>query len=299
MGRLLLARGSRGALVEKVQLGLGFEQQDVDGVYGGQTETGIMDLQATTGQLKTGRVDTDLWTAITTLPVPALFERALQLTADFEGHGFTLAQGNFDGAGITWGIIGFTLKHGEISAIVNQVNSVHPELVTLAFAELTPKLLQIVNAPLQQQIEFADSISIGPKKATLAEPWRSSFRLFGDLEEVRKVQLERARMQYFDPAGATAARLGLATELGVALCFDIHVQNGRVKKSIETSILGTSFSTEEKLRVALANAVADASSIKYREDVRSRKLTLATGAGTVHEADFTVPNWGLDELPAT
>ena len=101
MARLLLARGSRGMLVKKVQRGLRFDERDIDGIYGGQTEGGVSDFQTTGGQTANGQVDTDTWTAITSLPVPELFERALQLTADFEGHGFTLAQGNFDGAGIT------------------------------------------------------------------------------------------------------------------------------------------------------------------------------------------------------
>ena len=37
-----------------------------------------------------------------------------------EGHGFTMVAGDFDGAGLTWGIIGFTLKHGEIQRIVQE-----------------------------------------------------------------------------------------------------------------------------------------------------------------------------------
>ena len=299
MSRLLLARGSRGALVEKVQDALKFEARDIDGIYGGQTESGVRDFQTKSGQTTTGQVDTETWTMITTLPVPELFERALQLTADFEGHGFTLAQGNFDGAGITWGIIGFTLKGGELSGIVLEINRSNPDLVKLAFAELTPKLLEVMSAPSSTQIEFADSISIGTKKATLAEPWRSAFALFGAIAEVQLVQLRRAREKYFNPAVGTARRLGLTTEQGIALCFDIHVQNGGVKKSIETSLHGQGFNTQEDLRVVLANSVADSSRPKYREDVRSRKLTIATGSGTVHGANFTLASWGLDEIEVT
>ena len=298
MSRLLLARGSRGALVETVQRGLGFAKDEVDGIYGGGTEAGVSEFQTKNGQNTTGQVDTDSWKAITSLPTPGLFGRALQLTADFEGHGFTLAQGNFDGAGITWGIIGFTLASGEIPEIVSVINSTNPQLIKSAFDDLAPKLLQIIKASPQKQIEFADSISIGPKKVRLAEPWRSSFGVFGSFAEVQRLQMERAQSRYFEPALATASRLRLTTELGVALCFDVHVQNGGVKNAIETSLRGKNFSSERKLRIALANAVADSSRPKYQEDVRSRKLTLATGSGTVHGAKFVTPNWGLDELPA-
>ena len=46
----------------------------------------------------------------------------LQITADYKGTGFTLANGNFDGAGITWGIVGFTLSNGELSTMLRDVD---------------------------------------------------------------------------------------------------------------------------------------------------------------------------------
>jgi hypothetical protein len=248
---------ARGELIKKVQRGLAFDPQDVDGIYGGRTENAVREFQVGHALEPTGAVDTETWGSITHLPIPEVFERALGITADFEGHGFELAIGNFDGAGITWGIIGFTLMHGEINTIVRQINETRPDLVKLAFADLAPELLRIVKAPIAKQIEFADSISIGPKKIKIAEPWLSSFARFGRFPEVDDVQLRRAREKYFEPAQATAARLGRGTELGLAVCFDIQVQNGGVKRAVETKIKQQSFRAEKKLRVALANAVAD------------------------------------------
>jgi hypothetical protein len=297
MNRVLFARGARGELIKKIQRGLAFDQSDVDGIYGSQTEGGVKEFQVKHALEPTGAIDSDSWGGITHLPLPELFERALGITADFEGHGFEIAIGNFDGAGITWGIIGFTLLHGEISTIVLDVHEVRPDLLEFAFGDLTPDLLQIMNAPVAQQIEFADLISIGPKKIKLSEPWLSSFATFGRLAEVQEVQLRRAREKYFEPAHKAARRLGLGTELGLALCFDIQVQNGGIKKAIETELRQQKFSTEKDLRVALANAVADSSRPKFREDVRSRKMTLAIGTGKVHGARFHIPSWGLDELP--
>jgi hypothetical protein len=189
--------------------------------------------------------------------------------------------------------------HEEINTIVRQINETRPDLVKLAFADLAPELLRIVKAPIAKQIEFADSISIGPKKIKIAESWLSSFARFGRFPEVDDVQLRRAREKYFEPAQATAARLGLGTELGLAVCFDIQVQNGGVKRAVETKIKQQSFRAEKKLRVALANAVADSARAAFREDVRSRKMTLATGAGKVDGVAFNVPNWGLDDIPVS
>jgi len=245
---------------------------------------------------ETGDVDTDTWGAVTQLPVPSIAERALALTADFEGHGFELAQGNFDGAGITWGIIGFTLLSGELGKIVHEVQAARPDLIKLAFGDLTPRLLQLIDQTFAQQLAFADSVSILPGKARLAEPWRSCFGVLGSMPEVQDVQLRHVRNDYFQPALATAGKLNLKTELGVALAFDIHVQNGGVKAPIVTSLQGATFASERDLRVALANAVADSANPTFKEDVRSRKMAVATGNGVVHGASFALKSWGLDEI---
>jgi len=299
MARLLFAKGARGAGIEDVQGALAFDPRDIDGRYGNQTRDGVLAFQQRRGLAGTGQVDDETWRALLTKPIPSLFERCLGLTAAFEGHGFSLAQGNFDGAGITWGIIGFTLKHGQIAGIVQTIQAVRPDLVRLAFEEHTPRLLAILSAPLSEQLAFADSVSIGATKVRLAEPWFSGFDLFGKLPEVRAEQLRRAREDFFDPCVGTAARFGLVSELGLALAFDIHVQNGSVKRAAAAEILAAPTPADEAaLRRRIANAVADASGARFREDVRSRKLAIAQGAGAVHGEAFVVEHWGIADLPA-
>ena len=68
-------------------------------------------------------------------PEPPIFERCLQVVASFEGTGFTLIEGNFDGAGLTWGIIGFTLRDGELGQVLSDINSRHPDLFSQAFRQ--------------------------------------------------------------------------------------------------------------------------------------------------------------------
>ncbi|HYL05124.1 MAG TPA: chitosanase, partial [Thermoanaerobaculia bacterium] len=144
--------------------------------------------------------------------------------------------------------------------------------------------------------------SLGSNKVRLAEPWRSAFRTFGNLPEVQAAQLALADKAYFQPALQTASDFGLKTELGLALAFDIQVQNGGItaaaRTQIQEKLARHPIGSEQDLRVIIANAVADKAAAKYREDVRSRKLTLATGVGVVHKATFVLRNWGLDDLPA-
>jgi hypothetical protein len=299
MSRLLFASGARGQAIEDIQTSLHFDAHDIDGSFGNQTREGVLGFQRQRGLPETGQVDDVAWDQLLQKPIPPLFERCLALTAAFEGHGFSLAQGNFDGAGITWGIIGFTLKHGEITKIVLAIQNSRPDLVRLAFEENTSRLLEVLQAPLADQLTFANSVSIGTKKVRLAEPWRSAFELFGKLPEVRAEQLRRARQDFFEPAVRTAARFGLATELGLALTFDVHVQNGGIKKAAADEIQSVPTPSDEvDLRRLIADAVANVASPSFKEDVRARKRAVAEGAGTVHGEFFNLPNWGIAELPA-
>jgi hypothetical protein len=80
------------------------------------------------------------------------------------------------------------------------------------------------------------------------------------------------------------------------------VQNGGVKatarQQIDAELSENPVASERDRRIIIANAVADKARAEFREDVRSRKLTLATGAGKVHGLTFLLRNWGLDDLPA-
>lgn len=301
MARTYFARGARGEIIRRIQEKLtaaGFDTKGHDGVYGGDTVTAVTAFQKAHGLPETGSVDEDTWKALMEAPVPAVLDRCLGLTATFEGHGFTLAQGNFDGAGITWGIIGFTLKHGELTKIVKMAFAEDPELVRSCFGDKTDELLHILDEPWEKQLAWADSISTGASKATLAEPWKTGFRKFGETDLAQRLQLERVRDAYYTPALATAKKFGLKTEVGTALCFDIHVQNGGVKAAAENVVRSKMHEgmPEHDRRVLIANAVADNALPEWREDVRNRKVTIANGSGTVHGLTAELKNWGLDEF---
>jgi hypothetical protein len=304
MARVLFAQGVRGEIVRTIQRRLtarGFDPKGIDGGYGKNTRKAVRAFQQQNGLQPTGEVSVPTWRRLMNRPIPPVRDRALQLTAAFEGHDFTLAQGNFDGAGITWGIIGFTLKHGELRKIVLRIQDGHPALVKQAFGTKTDQLLEILRAPKTRQMAFANEISLGSNKVRLAEPWRSAFRRFGELPAVQALQLELADRDYFRPAKQTVHALRLTTELGLALAFDIQVQNGGVstaaREEIKRQLAQHPIEREQERRVIIGNAVAKQSLPQFREDVRSRKLAIATGAGTVHGELFVLRNWGLSDVP--
>ena len=239
MARVLFAQGVRGEIVRSIQRRLaarGFDPKGIDGGYGTNTRTAVRAFQQQNGIQPTGEVSVPTWRKLMSTPIPPVRDRALQLIAAFEGHDFTLAQGNFDGAGITWGIIGFTLQGGELSRIILQIQDGHPALVRQAFGAKADQLVEIMRGPKTRQMAFANTISLGPSKARLAEPWRTGFRVFGELPAVQALQLELAARDYFRPAKQTARGLRLKTELGLALAFDCHVQNGGVSTAAREEI---------------------------------------------------------------
>lgn len=297
MTRTLFGVGCRGEIVRTIQSGLvtrNLLSGGVDGIYGSKTARAISAFQQVNGLSESGNVDEETWTSLLGCPAPDVHERALGVTAAFEGHGYELAQGNFDGAGITWGIIGFTLKSGNIPKLIGGVQASHPELVEQAFGDETAMLLAVMSQPWNDQLAWANALTYGPGNATLVDPWRSHFWTFGSMPEVQASQRALVTSGYVLPAQATAQQYSLTSELGIALAFDIQVQNGGIKADAATLIQNAGPQADEgSLRVLIANCVADAANAAYREDVRSRKLTLATGAGTAHGTSWVLANWGL------
>lgn len=302
MPRAIVGPGTHGGLVTTVQQALvdsRFDPHGVDGDYGGDTAAAVKEFQQQRGLVTTGAVDEATWQALTGQPVPGISVRSLELTAAFEGHGYSLAVGNFDGAWLTWGIVGFTLKHGEVQQIILAIEQQHPQRIVDAFGEQAPELITVMRAPAPQQEVWANSVTAAGR---LVEPWRTRFGRLGSFPEVQAEQRRLASQDYFVPAVATAKTMGLRSELGLALCFDIHVQNGGIKRATRGQILRAleqaPAQDEKQIRRAITNAVADSALARYREDVRLRKLCIADGQGRVHGHDYVLDQWGLGEAAA-
>jgi hypothetical protein len=102
---------------------------------------------------------------------------------------------------------------------------------------------------------------------------------------------------------------GMWSERAVALLFDIKVQNGSINAVVEAQIrrdfaaLDPSLSREDlevaRLR-AIANRRAEAADPRWVEDVRSRKLTIANGGGSVHGRTYDLEaQYGIRLQPTT
>lgn len=295
--RTILGRGVIGDIVRSAQTALntaGFNTQGVDGIYGGNMAAAVSAFQTANSIAPSGTVDDGTWTSLMNVPVPPVAQRSLQLTASFENHGYTLAMGNFDGAMLTWGIIGFTMASGGVQEIVLQVNATNPASVINAFGDEAPTLLSIMQDTQANQLNWANSVTL--PDGSLAQPWRDMFAAFGSDPVVQAAQLDRVNTGYTGPAIQTAKSYGLVSELGLALCFDIHVQNGGINSRAAAQIKAgqTAGMAESDLMMLIAKSVAAAARAAYSADVLSRKMTIATGAGTVHGKQYVLDDWGLN-----
>jgi len=306
MARTWFAKGLRGMIARRIQTDLlrqgfsvGAPDRFADGIFGNDTVAALSHLQSARSLPVTGAVDESTWQQLTHDPLPSLFERCLGITAEFEGHGFGLVQGNFDGAGLTWGVIGFTLSNREIQQLLAEAEAAVPGTLARALGPLAATWQAKTALPIAQQVAWADSLSSGPQKTDVPPAWKAAFARLGDEPVIQRLQMQRAYDAYFVPAAATARRLGLKSELGVALAFDCHVQNGksRVQAVAELSPLAGKVS-EEEMRLRLANRVADLSAAAWREDVRGRKTLIARGGAAFRGRTYALSNWGLGEFPA-
>ncbi|MGH7948930.1 MAG: peptidoglycan-binding domain-containing protein, partial [Candidatus Binataceae bacterium] len=149
MPRILYGRGAHGETVKAIQGALaaaGFDPHGIDGGFGSKTAAAVRAFQNARHLPATGTVDDITWQRLMHTPIPDTFVRCLDLTAAFEGHGYSLAHGNWDGAWLTWGVIGFTMKHGDVQKIILGIFDSDPQLVSRAFGDETNRLIDVMSA---------------------------------------------------------------------------------------------------------------------------------------------------------
>lgn len=284
-----------GPLVEAVQKRLaqaGFDPGAPDGVWGTHTLTALQAWQQANNLPATGEIDDLTWSTLMTIPAPDLSQRALQLTGAWEGTGYGGANGNFDGQGITWGVVGFTWKNGELQDLLKEVQANFPAVFSDAFGSLEQEMVRVLNLPRPAQMTFAQEISIDGGER-IEPAWAVAFKRLGSTPEVQAI--ENAHASHYWVAGLRYATLfgGLTSERGLALCFDIAVQNtvtDAMISEIQNQVAGL---PELDSMQVIAQVVADHANPTYYNDVLKRKMIFLTGQGPVHGDRYDIGCWGI------
>jgi len=296
--------GSKGAEVRRIQeklQALGIYRGPLDSDFGGGTELATRRFQSKEGLEVDGRVGPLTWAALfkevistPQLSYRPLDYRCLALTGSFETGAafpdcFAGLSGDFDGQGISFGVLQWNFGQGSLQPLLKRMCVDHNELAKSIFHNHYEELTAILTATKSEQLAFARSIQ-DPNRKTILEPWKGMFKSLGRSEEFQRIEADAANALY-KAARQLCSDYGLWSERALALMFDIKTQNGSIGSSVKTQILADFAKLppalpNEKLETAklriIANRRAETAKAKWVEDVRARKLCIANGGGSVH-----------------
>jgi hypothetical protein len=222
--------------------------------------------------------------------------RCLALTGTFETNMappdcFGCVAGDFDGQGMSYSALQWNLGQGTLQALLADADRAHAAVIQKAFEADYPSLTAMLAMPRHQQLTWARSIQT--PRHLLVDTWAGYFRALGRTPEFQAVATSHAEA-FYAAALDLCRTYGLTSERAVALMFDIKVQNGGMSPAVQALIqsdfaalpAADADTTEvAKLRI-IANRRADTAAPAWREDVRTRKLAIANGAGAVHGRSF-------------
>ncbi len=296
--------GSHGREVKRIQQRLGaldFYGGPVDGAFGGGTDSAVRAFQKSKRLTADGIVGANTWKALfnKTIPAPALFSqpldrRCLTLTGTFEtGQGppecFAGLSGDFDGQGISLGVLQWNFGQDSLQPMLQQMLSRHRRTARTVFQSNFDVLRGALGSDKAGLMRFARNIQ-DPIRHFVNEPWRGMFKSLCRTEEFQAIQAEHAG-KLFGAARDLVREYGLWSQRAAALMFDIKVQNGSIGRPVKAQILAdfgrlpralAKENTEIERMIIIANRRAEAANPRWIEDVRARKLCIARGEGVVH-----------------
>lgn len=300
------ARGSLGPEVASLQRALrdlGHYGGPVDGIFGGGTEAAVRAFQSSRRLRADGIVGPRTWARLfpddEEIPPPGvasqpLARRVLMLTSAFETsvpapECFATVTGDFDGQGLSFGSLQWNFGQGSLQPILRRMDQEHGASIDAAFGPRAGEWRAVLAAERAEQIQWAQSIQT--PRHVLVEPWLGLWRTLGRTAECQQLQVE-ASAGLFDRAVALCQRFGLVSERAVALMFDIVVQNGSISGVVEARIRddwARFGATREVDRLPIvARRRAEAANPQWVADVLARKLTIATGTGSVHGRHYNL-----------
>lgn len=316
--------GARGpiivALQQQLEKKLGHSlDHGVDGRFGGATHDAVIELankfSIREDGVRAGRAGRAVFEAVG-MAWPNVFARCLGLTMQFEGTGFSGAEGpreTSDSAGVTYGCIGFTSYNGEVQELLREARLKNPQRFDhISFGHLGDKARLEMHARIAAGAgnglfaswaliptgeQYAGSVR-APVKGFLAE--------LGCEDWFKALQVEWAKERYWNRALKQTAELfgDNISARPLALMFDVCVQNGGLDAGeikdlvgIFTRGVGSIYDERERMTSVCNRLIArlrnNGRPPKIIDDVRSRKNTILLGEGKVHGENFVIRSYAL------
>ena len=233
--------------------------------------------------------------------------KAVEITSTFETGrrgGFFGLSGDFDGQGISFGLVNWNIGTGSLQPLLRDFASEQPVRWKTVFgpdaatfwALIAPKGREAVAAQLRfakEQMNVSRIVK-GKRKWLVTEPWLTYFTRLSEDTEFQRVQVRYVR-HLLDRARYFCEYFGLTSEMSFAFMFDAVSSHGkgwltkkwngvekrrvqlRARLATLEAAYGKGMIPESELLLAIADVLADTSLDRWREKVRIRKRWFVTG----------------------
>lgn len=231
-------------------------------------------------------------------------EICFNVTGRFEGRGYTQVTGNFDGAGWSLGFLQWNFGQGTAQRLLKEIHDSNPivwrEILGGAWADELSCVLLYAKA---KAVDWANDRSFGTNKRRVSLDWNIKMAKLLDTVHSKRIQRKLAGA-YMTDARNDCAFYKFRTVRGLALCFDISVQNGQGKagpngRANVAKAFGDrgGHALAYPLRLkALAEAVVSTANLKWQSDVLGRKMLIVNGSGVFRGRSWDMQKeFGLDD----
>jgi hypothetical protein len=235
-------------------------------------------------------------------------QRAVEITSLFEtgkAGGFYGLAGNFDGQGLSFGMVNWTIGTGSLQPLLRDFAKENPDRWVRVFGLDAPRFLLLIsrtgNEAVNEQHRFAieemntaSAGKLGKLTWTVRQPWVGYFKALADDTAFQKIQVRYvrdllARADYYCKA------FHLKSEQALCFMFDAVASHGKwwTKKKFDgvekrrllvdqamaalAARFGAGAIPEAEVLLAIADVLATTSAQRWADNVRRRKRWFVTG----------------------
>ncbi|MEC0123390.1 hypothetical protein [Paenibacillus pabuli] len=228
----------------------------------------------------------------------SLKDKLLRNTGFFEGNnGYSNVTGNFDGQGLSFGIIQYNFGQGTLQPLLKEyIQNNETEFKAVFGTSKAATLKDVVNNKTKsQQIAWGESISTSG--GNVVSEWKTLFESMGAKSANQALQRKYAE-SYFNRAITFAGKFGIISTQGLAFLFDHSVQSWSL--SGESSIISEITSLEKAWRDMGETGRYPDKERLYSvlkgvsgSDPIARRTAIRNGSGTVHGKSYNIAAFGL------
>jgi hypothetical protein len=227
--------------------------------------------------------------------------KAVLITSTLEtGHrgGFFGLSGNFDGQGLSFGLVNWTIGTGSLQPLLREFAAEQPDRWKVAFGPHATSFLALISkkgkAAEAEQLRFAvdqmNESKVVKKKTiwSIREPWHTYFTRLSEDPEFQRIQVRHVRT-LLNRARYFCERFGLTSERAYTFMFDAVSSHGQwwisvkhrealVKERLDAleTKYGKGNVPEEDVLLAIADVLGETSAKKWGKKARVRKRWFVT-----------------------